>query len=92
MEYDVTEKRARPVRTRFELAVGRMMDGWIAAGKVRVSAKDVKLAREFLEDAGCTVEDAPDLRLRIVTQEGRTQEMTREAAVVAALRRLASGR
>ena len=92
MEYDLTEKRPRPVRTRFELAIGRMMDAWIEAGRLRVSAKDFKLAREFLEQSGCTVEDTADSRIRIVNQEGRSQEMTREAAVVAALRRLAAGR
>jgi hypothetical protein len=92
VEYDLTEKRPRPVRTRFELAVGRMMDAWIAAGRLRVSTRDVKLAREFLEEAGYRVEETTDARVRIVTQEGRTQEMTREAAVVAALRRLAAGR
>lgn len=92
MDHDVTQERALPVRTRFELAIRRMMDAWLTAGRVRVSAGDVQLAREFLEQNGCKVEDAPEARLRLVNREGRSQEMTREDAVVTALRRLANRR
>jgi hypothetical protein len=89
VEHDLTQEQAHPVRSRFELAIRRMMDAWFAAGHVRVSLADVKLAREFLEQDGCKVEDAPGANVRVVSREGRTQEMSREAAVVAALRRLA---
>jgi hypothetical protein len=89
VEHDVLEKRALPVHTRFELAIRRMTEAWLAAGRVRVSAGDVKLAREFLEDSGCKVEDADDARLRVFNLDGRTQELTREALVMAAFRRLA---
>lgn len=89
MEHDVTAERATPVRSRFQLAIRRMMDAWLAAGRVRVSASDVKLACEFLEQSGCRVETSPGGGLRVVSGEGRTQELTREAAVIAALRRLA---
>ena len=91
MDHDLTDERALPVRTRFELAIRRMMDAWLTAGRVRVSAGDVQLAREFLEQNGCKVEEAPEARLRVVSQ-GRSQEMTREAAVLTALRRLAARR
>ena len=91
MEHDVTAERAHLVRTRFELAIRRMMDAWLVAGRMRVSRGDVQLAREFLEqEEGCTVEDVPGAGLRVVSREGRTQELTREAAVMAALRRLAA--
>lgn len=89
MGHDVMDNPARPVRTRFELAVRRMVDTWLETGQVRVSAGDAKLAREFLEQAGCTVEDVPGTMMRVVNREGRAQEMTREAAVMVALRRLA---
>ena len=92
MEHDVTEERAHQVRTRFELAVGRMMDGWLTAHRIEVSATDVKLACEFLEHTGWKVEDAPLARLRVVTSDGHEEEITREAAVLMALRRLASRR
>jgi hypothetical protein len=91
-DHDVTSERARPVRSRFELAIRRMMDAWLDAGRMEVSSGDVRLAREFLEMSGCKVEETADARLRVVGPEGRTQEMTREGAVVAALRRLAERR
>jgi len=58
VEHDLTEKQAHPVRTRFELAIGRMMDAWLTAGRISVTAGDVKLAGEFLEQTGWKVEDA----------------------------------
>lgn len=91
MEHDVTQERAHPVSTRFELAIRRMMDAWLTAGQVQISAGDAKLAREYLEKSGCKVEDAPEARVR-VSKDGRAQELTREAMVMAALRRLANRR
>jgi len=90
VEHDLTGTFPRAVRTRFELAVRRMMDTWLSDGRVKVSPTDVQLAREFLEDSGCKVEDAPNARVRLVNDEGRTQEMSREATVMVALRRLAA--
>jgi hypothetical protein len=92
MEHDVLTERALPVRSRFELAVRRMMDAWLTAGRVRVSAGDLQLAREFLETSGCRVEEAPEARLRVCNLAGRTQEMTREAVVMTAVRQLANRR
>jgi hypothetical protein len=90
VEHDIMEEeRARPVRARFELAACRMAEAWLAAGRILVSASDMKLAREFLEQAGWRVEETTGCRVRVVTHEGRTEEMTREDAVLAALRRLA---
>ena len=89
-EHLVTEERARPVETRFELAVARMVDGWLARGKVTLSESDLRLVREFLEHTGCRVEMMDGQRVRIVSDGGRAREMSREAAVVAALRRLAA--
>ena len=92
MEHDVTQKVPHRVQTRFELAIRRMVDSWLDAGRVDVSAGDVKLAREFLEHSGWRVEEAANARLRLVNNEGRTQEMTRQEAVMAAFRRLATRR
>jgi hypothetical protein len=92
MEEDLTAKQPHPVRTRFELAIGRMMDAWLIAGRVQVSADDVKLAREFLELSGWRVEEAGHANLRLVHRDGRSEEVTREAAVMTALRRLATRR
>ena len=89
MEHDLTQEQARPVRTRFELAVRRMVEGWCESGRVSVSAVDVKLACEFLEYQGCRIESAPGAQVRVVSREGRAQDLSREATVVATLRRLA---
>ena len=88
MEHDLTEQQPHTVRTRFELAVQRRIDAWITAGRLEVSPADLRLAREFLEQAGLKVEDAPDARVRIVDRQGEVREMSREGAVMAALRRL----
>jgi len=90
LEQNVLDERVRAVKTQFELAAGRMVEGWLEAGRIRVSAGDVQLAREFLEHAGCRVEDMPGLRVRVVNGEGNAEEMTREAAVLTALRQLAA--
>jgi hypothetical protein len=90
VEHIVTEERIQAVSTRFELAVQRMIERWNSAGRVQIDANDVRMAREFLEQEGCKVEDLPDLRVRVVSRRGRGSEMTREAAVMEALRRLAN--
>jgi hypothetical protein len=92
VEHDLTEERARPVRTRFELAIRRMMDAWLHAGRIQVSPRDVQMAREFLEESGSKVEDAGEARVRVVDRDGSAEEMSREATVMTALRRLATRR
>jgi hypothetical protein len=89
VEHDLTQDRPHTVYTRFELGVQRMIDAWMAAGRLEVSPADVQLAREFLEKAGCKVEITSQARIRIVNREGQVEEMSREDAVMAALRRLA---
>jgi len=90
VEEILTDQRIKPVSSRFELAVGRILDGWLESGRVSVSPSDVRLAREFLEENGWRLEDMPGLRVRVVRCDGRTQEMTREATVMAALRKAAT--
>jgi hypothetical protein len=89
VEEVLTEQPIKEVSSRFELAAGRMVDAWLAAGRMEISAADVRLVSEFLEASGWRVEEVPGGRMRIVKRDGRTQEMTREAAVMAALRKLA---
>jgi len=88
VEHDLTDSKPHTVRTRFELAIQRMMDAWIAAGRLEVSPADVQLAREFLELAGWKVETTSGARMRIVNRDGQTEEMSREDTVMAAIRRL----
>jgi len=89
VEHDLNGQQPHTVRTGFELAIQRMMDSWFNAGRMQVSPADVRLAREFLEHSGSKVEDAPGARVRVVNRDGHAEEMSREDAVMAALRRLA---
>jgi hypothetical protein len=89
VEEILTEQIIKAVSTRFELAAGRMVDAWLAAGRVDVSAADARLVREFLEESGWRVEEVTGGTVRVVQRDGRIEEMTREAAVMAALRQLA---
>lgn len=88
MEQDVVEQRPRDVTSRFELAASRMADAWLEAGRMEVSAADLRIAREFLEQAGWKVEERTGGTVRL-SQQGRTQDLSREEAVMLALRRLA---
>jgi hypothetical protein len=89
VEQNVVEERPKTVASRFELAASRMAEQWLSAGHMSVSAGDLRIAREFLEQTGITVEETPGVLIRLTHRDGRTQEMTREGAVMLALRRLA---
>ena len=89
MEQNVTDEIPRKIRSRFELAARGWVERWLEAGHMRISASDLQIVREFLELAGMKVEDVPGLRVRLVNRQGRSQEVTREAAAMMALRRLA---
>lgn len=89
MDQDVTKDPPRTVRARFELVAARIADAWISSGELKVSTADLRLAQEFLEQTGYQVQEVPGLLVRL-TREGRTEEMTREKAVLLAMRRLAA--
>ena len=76
------------VRSRFALAAARMADDWLRAGRVRVSAHDFRIVRDFLERDGWTVEELPGVCVRLQYGGVLSDEMTREAAALVALRRL----
>jgi len=78
------------VRSRFALAAARMADAWLRAGHVRVSAHDFGIVRDFLERDGWTVEELPGVCVRLRSGGVLSAEMTREAAALVALRRLAA--
>src|SRR5437764_14335877 len=52
LEQNVLDERARPVETRFELAAWRMVEPWLEAGRVRVSACGGRLDRRVHEHTG----------------------------------------
>src|SRR5207253_7338647 len=76
------------VRSRFALAAARLADAWLRAGRVRVSAHDFRIVRDFLECDGWTVEELPGVCVRLRCAGVLSAEMTREAAALIALRRL----
>jgi hypothetical protein len=86
--YDVLRHVPRPVESRFELAAVRIADAWLAAGRIKASADDLQIARDFLEQVGCNVRELPGVLVQLEDEEGRVEEMSREAAILEAFRRL----
>jgi hypothetical protein len=89
LDQDVTENPPRRIRARFELIASRIADAWISSGKLEVSVSDLRLAQEFLEQTGYQVQEVPGLLIRL-TRDGQSEEVTREKAVLLAMRRLAT--
>jgi len=87
-EDDLHAQRPRPLRVRFEIAAARMIEAWVAAGRMAVSAGEMELAREFLEHDGWTVREVPGTRVQLAHGKGSVREVSREDAVLMALRRL----
>lgn len=86
--YDVLRNVPRPVQNRFELAAVRIADAWLAARRAQASADDLQIARDFLEQVGCNVRELPGVLVQLEDEDGRVHELSREAAILAALRRL----
>lgn len=78
----------RTVESRFDLAAVRLAERWLASGRVTVSADDLKIAREFLEQVGCNVRELPGVLVRFEDEHGHVEEISREAALLLAFRRL----
>ena len=90
MEQDVTKDPPKAIRARFELAASRIADAWISSGELTVSTGDLQLAQEFLEQTGYQVQLIPGLLVRLVHRDGHSEEMSREKAVLHAIRELAA--
>ena len=82
----VDEDLPRNIATQFELFAARLMEGWISAGAVQVSSGDLRMAAEFLKQVGWQVEEAAGLMVKLRDADGHTHEMTREAAMLFAVR------
>ena len=90
MDQNVTERPPRKVVSRFELAASRMADAWLRAGRVTVSREDLRIARDFLEQAGWVVRDLGAGLVELAYKRGGpAQAMSFEALVLLAMRRLA---
>jgi hypothetical protein len=82
----VDEDLPRAIATQFELFAARLMESWITAGSVQVSAGDLRMAAEFLRQVGWQVEETAGLMVKLRGTDGRTREVTREAALMFAVR------
>jgi hypothetical protein len=85
----VDEELPRNIATQFELFAGRLMEAWLVAGHVQVSSGDLKMAADFLRQAGWGVEETAGLMVKLRGRDGRTREMTREDTLLFAVRTLA---
>ena len=82
----VDDDRPRAIATQFELCAARLMEGWVTAGSMQVSAGDLRMAAEFLREVGWQVEEAAGLMVKLRGTDGCTREMTREATLLFAVR------
>ena len=82
----VDDDRPRAIATRFELFAAKLMESWITAGSVQVSSDDLQMAAEFLRQVGWQVEEVAGLMVKVRGADGRTRQMTREAAMLFAVR------
>ena len=82
----VDEDQPRNIASQFELFAAKLMETWITAGMVQVSAGDMKMAADFLRQVGFQVEEVAGLMVKLRSKDGRTREMTREDAMLFAVR------
>jgi hypothetical protein len=82
------QERASEVRARFELAAARIAGAWLHTGRITVSREDFRIAGEFLEGEGWTVEEMSGVCIRLACRDVPPTVVTREVAVLIALRRL----
>jgi hypothetical protein len=83
------DERPRRVETRFEVAAARLLDTWLAARRMSVSAEELRIAGEFLARLGWRVTEGSGLAVRLTRPDGRVEESSREDVLMLALRRLA---
>ena len=86
--HDLLTDRPRAVESPFELAARRIMANWLETQCVMATADDLRLATDFLKRAGVTIESLPGCEVRLVSERGQDSIMSREAAVMTAIRHL----
>jgi len=86
--HDLLADRPRAVDSPFELAARRIMANWLETSCVTATADDLRLATDFLKRVGVTIEHLPGCEVRLVSGRGEGATMSREAAVMTAIRHL----
>jgi hypothetical protein len=84
--YDLVADPPRAFDDPFALAARRITATWLATRDVTASAEDLRMAAQFLQRVGMTLEPLPGLLVRLVSERGRETVMSREAAVMTAIR------
>ena len=81
-----------PVRSEvlFEIAAHRILTTWLDTREVVATDDDVRLAGQFLRRAGLSLEPVSSSEVRLVSQRGESTVLSREAAVLTAVRSLAA--
>jgi hypothetical protein len=87
--YDLLSDPPRPVEVLFEIAAHRILTTWLDTREVVATDDDVRLAAQFLRRAGISLEALSSSEVRLVSQRGESTVLTREAAVLTAVRSLA---
>ena len=88
--YDLLSDPPRPVEVVFEVAARRILTGWLDTGAVVATVDDLRLAAQFLRRTGLTVELVSTFEVRLVSARGDSTVLTREAAILTAVRSLAA--
>jgi hypothetical protein len=86
--HDLLTDPPRPVEQGFELAARRITATWLETRRVIASADDLRLAGQFLQRFGLTIEPLSGGDVRLVSERGTGSVMSREAAILTALRSL----
>jgi hypothetical protein len=84
--HDLVTSPPRPLDEPFALVARRITAAWLDTRDVVATGEDLRLAAQFLARVGLTVETLPGLLVRLVSTRGRSTVMSREAAVLTAIR------
>ena len=89
--HDILSAPPPAIESPFELAALRITAGWLESRPVSATLADLRLAGEFLRTLGITIDPMPDdRRVRLVSEQGRESIVSREAAMLLAIRILAA--
>ena len=86
--HDILTDRPHAVESPFELAARRIMATWLETRCVTATADDLRLAGQFLQRVGITLEALSGGEVRLVSERGQATVMTRGAVVLTAIRQL----
>jgi hypothetical protein len=86
--HDLVSNPPHAIEEQFALAARRITEAWLDTRDVVATLDDLRLATGFLRRTGVTVEPVSAGQVRLVSERGRATVMSREAAVMTAIRSL----